>query len=51
MIDSSDLKKAREVIYQMGLEDETITQKPKYLELILIKKTKTKRKGRKGNSF
>ena len=31
--DNSDLKKVREVIYQMGLEDETITQKIKVIKI------------------
>ena len=37
--DNSDLKKVREVIYQMGLEDETINQKIKVCN-ISIEKTK-----------
>jgi len=39
--ENPDLKKVREVIYQMGLEDETITQKIKVLR-IDIEKQKTK---------
>lgn len=41
--DNVDLKKVREVIYQMGLEDETITQKIK-VSRIDIEKQKTKQK-------
>ena len=41
--DNSDLKKVKEVIYQMGLEDETITQKIKVCR-IEIQKQKPKRK-------
>ena len=41
--DNSDLKKVREVIYQMGLEDETISQKIKVCR-IEIKKQKPRRK-------
>jgi superfamily II DNA or RNA helicase len=41
--DNHDLKKVREVIYQMGLEDETITQKIKVCR-IEIKKQKPRRK-------
>jgi superfamily II DNA or RNA helicase len=41
--DNSDLKKVREVIYQMGLEDETISQKIKVCR-IEIKKEKPRRK-------
>jgi hypothetical protein len=33
--ENPDLKKVREVIYQMGLEDETITQKIKVYEIKL----------------
>jgi superfamily II DNA or RNA helicase len=36
-----DLKKVREVIYQMGLEDETITQKIKVCNIEVKKPTKT----------
>ncbi len=39
--ENNDLKKVREVIYQMGLEDETITQKIKVFR-IEIKKHKSK---------
>lgn len=41
--DNPDLKKVREVIYQMGLEDETIAQKIKVCR-IEIKKQKPRRK-------
>lgn len=41
--DNNDLKKVREVIYQMGLEDETISQKIKVYK-ILINKHVTKHK-------
>lgn len=41
--DNSDLKKVREVIYQMGLQDETIGQKIKVFK-IDIKKSKPKEK-------
>ena len=41
--DNQDLKKVKEVIYQMGLEDETIEQKIKVYK-INIKKYKTKKK-------
>ena len=40
--DNTDLKKVREVIYQMGIEDETITQKIKVFK-IDIEKQKQKR--------
>lgn len=41
--DNSDLKKVREVIYQMGLEDETIEQKIRVLKIDIEKqKIKTK---------
>ena len=36
-IDNNDLKKVREVIYQMGLEDETISQKIKVYKINVIK--------------
>jgi len=35
--DNNDFKKIREVIYQMGLEDETITQKIKVYKINIIK--------------
>ena len=35
--DNNDLKKVREVIYQMGLEDETISQKIKVYKINVIK--------------
>lgn len=41
--DNNDLKKVREVIYQMGIEDETISQKIKVYK-ILINKHMTKQK-------
>jgi superfamily II DNA or RNA helicase len=44
---NSDLKKVREVIYQMGLEDETITQKIKVFR-IEIEKQKPREKEKKG---
>ena len=44
--ENTDLKKVREVIYQMGLEDETITQKIKVFR-IDIEKQKTKQKEKK----
>jgi len=37
---NSDLKKAKEIIYQMGLEDETICQKINVFKINNIKKTK-----------
>ena len=40
--ENHDLKKVKEVIYQMGLEDETITQKIKVFR-IDIKKQKLKK--------
>ena len=39
--ENSDFKKVREVIYQMGLEDETIEQKIKVLKIDITKTTKT----------
>jgi predicted helicase len=35
--ENTDLKKVREVIYQMGLEDETITQKIKVFKIVIEK--------------
>lgn len=37
--DNSDLKKVREVIYQMGLEDETISQKIKVFKIEINRKS------------
>jgi predicted helicase len=45
-----DLKKVREVIYQMGLEDETITQKIKVFNIV-IKKERNKYKPLLKNVF
>jgi hypothetical protein len=43
--ENTDLKKVREVIYHMGLEDETITQKIKVFRMDVVKqKQKTKEK-------
>lgn len=39
--ENSDFKKVREVIYQMGLEDETIEQKIKVLKIDITKSTKS----------
>ena len=45
--DNPDLKKVREVIYQMGLEDETITQKITVYKIVVKKQdTKTEEKGK-----
>ena len=41
--ENKDLKKVREVIYQMGLEDETITQKIKVFRIDIEKQKLTKR--------
>jgi superfamily II DNA or RNA helicase len=41
--ENQDLKKVREVIYQMGLEDETITQKIKVFRIDIEKQKSTKR--------
>jgi hypothetical protein len=41
--ENQDLKKVREVIYQMGLEDETITQKIKVFRIDIEKQKLTKR--------
>ena len=41
--ENQDLKKVREVIYQMGLEDETITQKNKVFRINIEKQKSTKR--------
>jgi superfamily II DNA or RNA helicase len=47
--ENSDLKKIREVIYQMGLEDENITQKIKVLRIDIEKhKVKPKEKEERG---
>jgi superfamily II DNA or RNA helicase len=35
--ENTDLKKVREVVYQMGLEDETITQKIKVFKIDIVK--------------
>jgi predicted helicase len=45
--ENSDFKKVREVIYQMGLEDETIEQKIKVLKIDITKSTKTMDKNNK----
>jgi len=42
--ENPDLKKVREVIYQMGLEDETITQKIKVFRIDIEKQKHKKRK-------
>jgi superfamily II DNA or RNA helicase len=49
-IENPDLKKVREVIYQMGLEDETITQKIKVFR-INIKKQKPKQREKEENDM
>ena len=48
--ENPDLKKVREVIYQMGLEDETITQKIKVFR-IEIEKPKPKKKKKEGREI
>jgi predicted helicase len=45
--DNQDLKKVREVIYQMGLEDETISQKIKVSKIYIEKNTTIYSKERK----
>lgn len=45
--ENSDFKKVGEVIYQMGLEDETIEQKIKVLKIDITKSTKTMDKNNK----
>ena len=48
--DNVDLKKVREIIYQMGLEDETIIQKIKVFKIDIVKQTETQiRKKRENN--
>jgi predicted helicase len=47
--ENPDLKKVREVIYQMGLEDETITQKIKVFRINIEKQT-SKEKEKKGEN-
>jgi len=52
--ENSDLKKVREVIYQMGLEDETITQKIKVFRIEVEKqklKPKEKEEGKMVDEF
>lgn len=48
--ENHDFKKVREVIYQMSLEDETITQKIKVFK-IDIRKQKQKQKSKEGNEI
>jgi superfamily II DNA or RNA helicase len=48
--DNADLKKVREIIYQMGLEDETIIQKIKVFKIDIVKQTENPiRKKRENN--
>jgi len=48
--DNVDLKKVREIIYQMGLEDETIIQKIKVFKIDIVKQTENPiRKKRENN--
>jgi hypothetical protein len=50
--ENPDLKKVREVIYQMGLEDETISQKIKVFRIDIEKqKSKPRQKEREGENF
>jgi len=50
--DNLDLKKVREVIYQMGLEDETITQKIKVFKITIEKQSEKDKKDKKNvNEF
>jgi superfamily II DNA or RNA helicase len=50
--ENSDLKKVREIIYQMGLEDETISQKIKVFRMCLDKQNpKEKHENNKTDSF
>lgn len=42
---NTDLKKVRKIIYQMGLEDETITHKIKVLKISIAKQTATQTHG------
>lgn len=46
--ENPDLKKVREVIYQMGLEDETITQKIKVFRIDIEKQKPKKRENEEG---
>jgi superfamily II DNA or RNA helicase len=45
--ENSDLKKVKEVVYQMGLEDETIAQKMQVLKINIIKEANNKEQNNK----
>jgi predicted helicase len=45
--DNSDLDKVKEVVYQMGLEDETISQKMQVLKINIIKEANNKEQNNK----
>lgn len=49
--ENSDLKKVREVIYQIGLEDETITQKIKVYKVVSITTNNNLIKSKKSNEI
>lgn len=49
--DNSDFKKVNEVIYQMGLEDETISQKIKVYKILITKQEDDKEQKSKDNTI